>query len=71
MATLEELKKIYNDCDSDNNGVLSYEEAKKGLDALGKFGKPLSDFKSEFDKLAGSRGSIGFEEFKTLSSQKY
>uniref|UniRef100_A0AC35GR28 EF-hand domain-containing protein n=1 Tax=Panagrolaimus sp. PS1159 TaxID=55785 RepID=A0AC35GR28_9BILA len=66
MASVEQIRKIYDQHDDDGNGVLSFEEAEEAVKALGDLAKDPSNFASDFKRLAKD-GVITFEEFKQFA----
>jgi len=74
MATLADLKKIFEKHDHDHTGHISLDEARDAVDDLGDHARHHDDFEHEFNKLAKKHtdhdtNHITFEDFKHFSKE--
>jgi Ca2+-binding EF-hand superfamily protein len=66
MTSVEEIRKIYDEFDQDQNGVLTIDEAELAYKALGPNARNIN-FEEHFKKLSKPDGTITFEDFKTFA----
>uniref|UniRef100_A0A7E4UL92 EF-hand domain-containing protein n=1 Tax=Panagrellus redivivus TaxID=6233 RepID=A0A7E4UL92_PANRE len=67
MASIDDIRKVYEQHDDDKNGVLTFQEAQSALQALGNLARNPSSFEDDFNRLS-KNGVIGFDEFKQLAN---